>query len=55
MASILDMEDYPEVVTFPKRQVTTRFIKTGNFDDIEDISFIDEIIRIAGNFINDKK
>ena len=55
MASILDIENYTEFVTFPKRQVITQFTKTGCFYEFDDISMIDEIIRIADNYINDKK
>jgi len=51
MASILDMEDYPELITSSNRLSAKKFIENGIYDDV---SLFDEIINITDNYINSK-
>ncbi|MDR2910338.1 MAG: hypothetical protein LBV47_03090, partial [Bacteroidales bacterium] len=53
MASVLHIEEYPEFITSPNRQAINQLIQTGWLFD--DISSIDEIIKITDNYINTKQ
>jgi len=52
MATILDVEEYPELMASPKKEAITQFINTGWW--FEDILPLDEIYRITDNYINEK-
>jgi len=52
MASILDLEEYQEFTASRNREKLTCFIQTGVLNDV---SLIDEIIRISDDYINSKK
>ena len=52
MASVLDVEKYPELMASPQKEKITQFINTGWW--FEDIPPIDEIYRITDNYINEK-
>jgi len=50
MASILDMEEYEELMNSPNNEAINQFIETGAFFD--GVPPIDEIFRITDNYIN---
>jgi len=52
MASILDVERYPELMASPNKGKITQLINTGWW--FEDVPPIDEIYRITDNYINEK-
>ena len=52
MASILDVEKYPEFETSANRQSSAKLIQTGWFFD--DVQPIEEVVRISDNYINEK-
>jgi len=52
MATILDVEKYPEFLVSPQKEKIIQFINTGWW--FEDIPPIDEIYRIADYYINEK-
>ena len=52
MATILDVEEYPELMASPEKEAITQFINIGWW--FEDILPLDEIYRITDNYINEK-